>query len=156
MMIVCRGRLIPVLPGYTGAIKQLSDYLTDLNATDVVLILDESDNMWVRRESPNAREELMYAILSDPHNNKADEIRLLERSRVRSFVQISATHLATVVWHTVLKLPFKAMIADDNELHQAGYMMPSDFSQVMPPLGEGSPDDVLISSQESSCLSFQS
>lgn len=109
--------------------------LNKSDATNVVLILDEADNMFSNSSGDmmNDREKVMYRILGNGvHSNHEveDMPKPLENSRIRSFVQISATHLSTLVWHTIVDLKFKAVIATTHRLSEAGYMLPTDFEPV--------------------------
>ena len=42
-------------------------------------------------------------------------------------MQVSATHLCTVQWHAMLKVPFTCLEVDRKKLHQDGYAVPEDL-----------------------------
>ena len=88
--------------------------------------------MFSSSSTVNSREKIMYRILGNGEHTR-DEVedmpKPLENSRIRSYVQISATHLTTLVWHTIMDLKFKALIATSHDLWKAGYMLPSDFKE---------------------------
>lgn len=113
--------------------EHLEKALRKYNIKDVVLVLDEADNMWTNTPDLNRREQAMYKMLTDHRSPETTKFTsetiptLLKHSRIRSYVQVSATHLSTVVWHTMRKLPFKAIIADTHDLQDKGYMLPTDF-----------------------------
>lgn len=85
--------------------------------------------MWSARLYPhcNKREHMMYDILGADIETNAFDNGLFRNSCVRSYVQISATHISTVMWHYHYKIPFKKLVANDWELQQKGYFMYEDL-----------------------------
>jgi hypothetical protein len=130
------GRHVPVLIATGASLRHLNDFLDANGVSDVNLILDEADAMWsnavewvgtdaVRtwrdlESSVTEREAQLYRLLSvPPLNRDATGGRLL--SRVRTLQQYSATHLATVAWHLMWRLPCLAHVADTDLMLQRGY-----------------------------------
>jgi hypothetical protein len=110
-----RGRLLLVFSSYTYPLSCIAAMLELFSISDVLLIADECDALWAY-EVPMAqlqatdwaglaaefkitkREAQMYRILGVHPLNRAPGERC---SRVRSFIQISATQVATLAWHNM-------------------------------------------------------
>lgn len=99
------------------------------NIRNAVLILDEADDMWGTKHFPGTqREEHMYRILgADTRSEEGLTHSNLQLSRIRSYIQISATHIVTVLWHYCFSIPFKKLIADKEVLRERGYILHEDL-----------------------------
>jgi hypothetical protein len=109
------GRLLLVFSAYTYPLSCIAAMLELFSVSDALLIADECDALWAY-EVPVAqlqatdwaglaaefkitkREAQMYRILGVHPLNRTPGERC---SRVRSFIQISATHIATLAWHSM-------------------------------------------------------
>lgn len=101
----------------------------------VVLVLDEADAMWSSSFPGTQREQNMYQILgADFEQDDTMSHAILKRSQIRSFVQISATHISTVLWHYCFSIPFRKLIADEDRLRSNGFVLYQDLENYSPHL----------------------
>lgn len=115
-----QGKLLIVTPGYAMARATILD---EIDATNAMVILDESDNILKKDPSmwtPGSKEDSFGKLISNPQDIN---------SRVSSVVLISATHLADFhIWkhYTVPKLYISASM---DLLRDRGYTTHADMQQ---------------------------
>lgn len=95
---------------------------------DMVTILDEADAMWSSavdiqngwvRAQVTARERQMYRLLAGPFSS--DNMSLFQSNRVRCLFSVSATHMATLEWHSQWRAPYKSYVVDLDMLKERGF-----------------------------------
>jgi hypothetical protein len=92
---------------------------------DIIFILDESDAMWSSfvaqkriEDKVTAREHQMYRLLTSAGGGGQ---RRMFSSRVRCMFSISATHMSTLEWHSMWRVPYRATVVDLDLLRSRGY-----------------------------------
>ncbi|KAK9835297.1 hypothetical protein WJX84_011834 [Apatococcus fuscideae] len=132
------GKLLVVISAHKADLEHLNDFLEDFNMTGLTVIADESDNIWSTEVIPGVsfranccqREKQMYRLLSSATDPAGRLNPLASGSRVRSLIQVSATHIATIVWHCQWRLPFRYVCADKSRLIERGYALEHDIKLV--------------------------
>lgn len=135
-----RGEIIPLMTCNDYQLQIFRNYCIRGNVSDMVLILDECDTVFTKWLAPNtcgvdqltSRERLLYELLGWSGrgsgwvlNRSTDEPHL--RSRVRSLVQVSATHMNTFAWSQMWRTPFKAFAVDLEVIKERGYSVYADI-----------------------------
>ncbi|KAK9841122.1 hypothetical protein WJX74_000377 [Apatococcus lobatus] len=132
-------KVVLVMSAYNTELRCLNDFLEDYCIAGVTVIADESDNIWSseicdpdasEHELKSQREREMYHLLGSATNPAKRQNPLADGSRVRSLIQVSATHIATIVWHCQWRLPFRFVTADKSMLDQRGYSLQRDLKLV--------------------------
>lgn len=135
------GNIVPLMTCNEYQLRLLCTNVERYNVSDIVLILDECDTMFTKWLMPDtrgnerqltARERLLYQLLGwhGPGrgwvlNRSEDDPNL--RSRVRSLVQVSATHMNTFAWAQMWRCPFKAFSVDLDLIKDRGYSVYADI-----------------------------
>jgi len=146
------GRTVLVVPAHPYALCCLAMLLELTNLDNVCLIADESDAIWTNKltaeETAGMRWSDLQAhfrvTLREVHMHRILGIAPLCRepgprcSRVRSFVQVSATHIASLAWHRAWDLPFYGTSMKLDLLRERGYALYEDIKPMKARAGAAS------------------
>ncbi|KAG1657941.1 hypothetical protein FOA52_000972 [Chlamydomonas sp. UWO 241] len=120
MLAVREGRVTLVVQAIDNNLKLLNDLYRTHNISDIVVVLDESDAMWscpITAGEPmtqcdlTSREKQLYDLLA---GKGADGVglELFGNNRVRCLFQISASHVATLEWHSMWRCPYGTRVVE--------------------------------------------
>jgi hypothetical protein len=113
-------------------LKDLNDKIIfPHNIDDMVVVLDESDAIWSSKVSPEqrdwnrttmtSREFEMYRFLVGVDEDGRGHKTLCGNNRIRNLFSVSATHMATLEWHSMWGTPYNAHVVDLDGLKERGY-----------------------------------
>ncbi|DBA67760.1 TPA: hypothetical protein ACH3X2_000073 [Trebouxia sp. C0005] len=131
------GQTVLIMSVHANELKCLNDFLADNQIAGITVVADESDNLWSSEiTDPTAddhnlcskREIQLYKLLGSA--TTGSPVPLSPGSRVRSFVQVSATHIATLIWHCQWKLPCSFVSVDKAKLLSKDYALEQDVQLV--------------------------
>lgn len=137
------GGLVLIAPANKDPLRCLACILELTNADNVMLLADECDALWTRKmdeeDVPSRRWQDLTATKPKLTTEREAELyRLLglaplsrepgvHCSRVRSFVQVSATHITTLAWLSMWDLGFYGASMDLSHMRERGYALYDDL-----------------------------
>ena len=143
MVAFREGRLTLVVQAIDNNLMLLNDLIRTHNIGDIVVVLDESDAMWsspVSKHKPwtasdlTSREKHLYNFLAGKDAGGVG-LPLFGNNRIRCLFQVSASHVATLEWHSMWRCPYRAHVVELDLLKSRHYAVYDCLSTLKSPRG---------------------
>lgn len=118
------GRLLIVCICNMTKFKDFASFVVKHGLYNITAVLDEADSVFTKavKIGCTKRERAWYRLIEGLSGRP-----LGKGSRVRTIVHVSATNLATIVWHHHQKLPFRSLWMNLDEIRAKGYTVYEDI-----------------------------